>query len=53
MYDAGAPANGNAPATYSRTKQRGGAKFQFRVHPHMLRHACGFHLANKVTTRAL
>jgi type 1 fimbriae regulatory protein FimB/type 1 fimbriae regulatory protein FimE len=23
------------------------AKFEFPVHPHMLRHACGFHLANK------
>jgi len=23
------------------------AKFDFPVHPHMLRHACGFHLANK------
>jgi site-specific recombinase XerD len=30
------------------------AKFQFRVHPHMLRHACGFALANKgVDTRSL
>jgi type 1 fimbriae regulatory protein FimB/type 1 fimbriae regulatory protein FimE len=30
------------------------AKFDFPVHPHMLRHACGFHLANKgVDTRSL
>jgi site-specific recombinase XerD len=30
------------------------AKFKFAVHPHMLRHACGFKLANKgVDTRAL
>ena len=30
------------------------AKFKFPVHPHMLRHACGFQLANKgVDTRAL
>jgi integrase len=30
------------------------AKFGFPVHPHMLRHACGFHLANKgVDTRSL
>jgi integrase len=30
------------------------AKFKFRVHPHMLRHACGFALANKGhDTRAL
>jgi site-specific recombinase XerD len=30
------------------------AKFDFRVHPHMLRHACGFQLANKgVDTRSL
>jgi len=30
------------------------AKFKFPVHPHMLRHACGFKLANKgVDTRAL
>jgi len=30
------------------------AKFRFPVHPHMLRHACGFKLANKgVDTRAL
>jgi integrase len=30
------------------------AKFEFRVHPHMLRHACGFQLANKgVDTRSL
>jgi site-specific recombinase XerD len=25
------------------------AKFQFSVHPHMLRHACGFKLANDDT----
>ena len=31
-----------------------GAKFQFSVHPHMLRHACGFKLANDGRdTRAL
>jgi integrase len=30
------------------------AKLEFPVHPHMLRHACGFHLANKgVDTRSL
>jgi len=30
------------------------AKFDFPVHPHMLRHACGYHLANKgVDTRSL
>src|SRR5271170_1745081 len=30
------------------------ARFKFPVHPHMLRHACGFKLANKgVDTRAL
>jgi len=30
------------------------AKIDFLVHPHMLRHACGFHLANKgVDTRSL
>ena len=30
------------------------AKFDFGVHPHMLRHACGFALANKgVDTRSL
>ena len=31
-----------------------GAKFQFSVHPHMLRHACGYKLANDGRdTRAL
>jgi integrase len=30
------------------------AKIDFPVHPHMLRHACGFHLANRgVDTRSL
>jgi integrase len=30
------------------------AKFSFKVHPHMLRHACGFYLANKgFDTRAI
>ena len=30
------------------------ANFKFRVHPHMLRHACGYALANKGhDTRAL
>jgi type 1 fimbriae regulatory protein FimE len=30
------------------------AKFQFVVHPHMLRHACGYRLANQcVHTRSL
>jgi integrase len=30
------------------------AKFQFAVHPHMLRHACGYRLANQgVDTRSL
>jgi type 1 fimbriae regulatory protein FimE len=30
------------------------AKFQFAVHPHMLRHACGYKLANQgMDTRSL
>jgi site-specific recombinase XerD len=29
------------------------AKFQFSIHPHMLRHACGYKLANDGSTRAL
>lgn len=30
------------------------ADFEFEVHPHMLRHACGYHLANQgVDTRAI
>jgi site-specific recombinase XerD len=32
----------------------GGAKLAFKAHPHMLRHACGYALANKGhDTRAL
>jgi integrase len=41
---------------FARLIERAGiaAKFSFKVHPHMLRHACGFALANKGhDTRAL
>ena len=36
-------------AGFARMMERAGreAKFGFKVHPHMLRHACGFALANK------
>jgi site-specific recombinase XerD len=42
----------NAPFTtagFAKMVARAGAaaKFKFKVHPHMLRHACGFALANK------
>lgn len=45
-----------SPAGFRKLVARLGvtAKFGFLVHPHMLRHACGFHLANKgVDTRSL
>jgi integrase len=45
-----------APAGFRKLVSRLGtaAKFDFPVHPHMLRHACGFALANKgVDTRSL
>jgi integrase len=44
------------PAGFARMVERSGAvaKLAFKAHPHMLRHACGFALANKgVDTRAL
>jgi type 1 fimbriae regulatory protein FimB/type 1 fimbriae regulatory protein FimE len=36
-------------AGFARMVERAGtaAEFGFKVHPHMLRHACGFALANK------
>ena len=43
-------------AGFARMIERAGqeAKFAFKAHPHMLRHACGYTLANKgVDTRAL
>jgi integrase len=43
-------------AGFARMAERAGseAKFAFKVHPHMLRHACGYALANKGhDTRAL
>ena len=43
-------------AGFARIIERAGieAKFAFKAHPHMLRHACGYTLANKgVDTRAL
>ena len=43
-------------AGFARMVERAGeaADFDFRVHPHMLRHACGFKLANDgVDTRSL
>jgi integrase len=43
-------------AEFARMAERAGigAKFGFKAHPHMLRHACGYALANKVhDTRAL
>jgi site-specific recombinase XerD len=45
-----------ATAGFARTVERAGtaAKLGFKAHPHMLRHACGFALANKGhDTRAL
>jgi site-specific recombinase XerD len=44
------------PAGFARMVERAEpvAKLAFKAHPHMLRHACGFALANKgVDTRAL
>jgi integrase len=44
------------PAGFARLVERAGAVagFEFKAHPHMLRHACGFALANKGhDTRAL
>src|SRR5262245_59126973 len=39
---------------YSGRRGRQGAKMPFPIHPHMLRHACGFKLANDGhDTRAL
>ena len=43
-------------AGFARMVERAGekAKFTFKAHPHMLRHACGYALANKGhDTRAL
>jgi site-specific recombinase XerD len=45
-----------SPAGFARTIERAGieAKFAFKAHPHMLRHACGYKLANDGhDTRAL
>ena len=45
-----------SPAGFRKLVARLGvvAKFDFPVHPHMLRHACGFQLANKgIDTRSL
>jgi site-specific recombinase XerD len=45
-----------SPAGFARMVQRAGtgAKFSFKAHPHMLRHACGYKLANDGhDTRAL
>jgi site-specific recombinase XerD len=45
-----------ATAGFARMIERAGkvAKFSFKAHPHMLRHACGYALANKGhDTRAL
>src|SRR6516225_4827798 len=45
-----------SPAGFARMIERAGieAKFAFKAHPHMLRHACGYALANKgVDTRSL
>jgi site-specific recombinase XerD len=53
MTERGAPMT---PAGFRKLLSRIGvsAKFQFSVHPHMLRHACGFKLANDGRdTRAL
>ena len=44
------------PAGFARMMERAGveAKFRFKPHPHMLRHACGYALANRGhDTRAL
>ena len=53
MSERGAPMS---PVGFRRMLERLGkaAKMAFGVHPHMLRHACGFKLANDgVDTRAL
>ena len=45
-----------SPAGFARMVERAGtlAKFSFKAHPHMLRHACGYKLANDGhDTRAL
>ena len=45
-----------SPAGFARMVERAGveAKLAFKAHPHMLRHACGYALANKGhDTRAL
>ena len=45
-----------SPAGFARMIERAGtlAKFGFKAHPHMLRHACGYKLANDGhDTRAL
>jgi site-specific recombinase XerD len=45
-----------SPPGFARMIERAGAqtKFGFKAHPHMLRHACGYALANKGhDTRAL
>src|SRR5262245_7431104 len=53
------PQNAARPSTtagFARMVERAGeaAKLAFKAHPHMLRHACGFALANKGhDTRAL
>jgi site-specific recombinase XerD len=50
------PARGRAPIGFHRLIQRieEAAKMPFPIHPHMLRHACGFKLANDGhDTRAL
>ena len=44
------------PAGFAKMVERAGiaAKLEFKAHPHMLRHACGFYLANKgIDTRAI
>jgi len=44
------------PSGFAKLLARAGdeAKIGFKVHPHMLRHACGYALANKgIDTRAL
>jgi type 1 fimbriae regulatory protein FimB/type 1 fimbriae regulatory protein FimE len=43
-------------STVNKLVERAGrnAKFEFPVHPHMLRHACGYYLANKgIDTRTI
>jgi integrase len=53
ISERGAPMS---PVGFRRMMERLGnaAKMSFRIHPHMLRHACGFKLANQgVDTRSL